>query len=123
MSRIAFRQLQDGLQSISDSGIITLEANSIFRIDTSTISNIKDIVNKEYVDNLISSNSTIYNADDSLTSNRILSGSSLYGLTLTDLTNFNINLTGIAFDLNSTGILLSNSTSQTQIFLILVQVM
>ena len=50
MSRLPFKQLQDGAQSISGTGIIILEPSSIVRIDTATIVNLADIVNKEYVD-------------------------------------------------------------------------
>lgn len=52
MSRLKFKQLADGSQSISGTGIITLASGSILRIDTATISNDADIVNKEYVDSV-----------------------------------------------------------------------
>lgn len=48
--RIAWKQLQDGSQSISGTGIVTLGSGSMIQVDTATITNNADVVNKEYVD-------------------------------------------------------------------------
>lgn len=68
-NKIQFIQLEDGTQQISETGIITFDAGSILRVDTSTISNSLDVVNVEYLTN---NSSSLYTQDGTLTANRIV---------------------------------------------------